>query len=83
MAAEVHRKRYLENHLIGHSKGAVQFACQSVDLLLQMLGVHQDLEEDAGQSACVHFSAGLTHLCYLLLLLLDVANDFEDPLSVC
>lgn len=37
---------YLENHLIRHGEGAVQFARQSVDLLLQMLGVHQDLQED-------------------------------------
>lgn len=43
---------YLKHHLICHREGAVQFPRQGVDLLLQVLGVRQDLEEDVSQSAC-------------------------------
>lgn len=69
---------YLKHHLIRHGEGAVQFPCQTVDLLLQMFGVHQDLKEDTsedtftcGQPSKMCFLSAVTFVissfCFLML----------------
>lgn len=55
------RMCYLEDQLICHSEGPVQFPCQVVDLFLQLLGVWQNLLKRTAKSCYTQQTVAIFH----------------------